>query len=321
MSEKYLKDKQADRAGTARRVRDAGRQPAEAANTTPATSWWRPSRLRRRSSSAWRRVRSSRTSPRASRWIPPRTTAATSAGSRPIAWCRTFADAVMALKPGEYTHKPVQTQYGWHVIQLVDTRDAGAAAVRPGQAAPRAGRAGEEVQGLHGRADAQREDREAGSAGRSGSGRPRPRLRRQPRHRRPRPPRPALRRRRHRRRRSNAACLRAARGRRTAAPSPAPLSAALQQPQKLLLIHTAHAELAGPSELRARLRPGDHVARFLRDAAGTFAPRAISASCASSRVRPSSVPVTTKVWPASGSAAAGAGVDSEASSHLSPVTP
>jgi peptidyl-prolyl cis-trans isomerase C len=33
-----------------------------------------------------------------------------------------FAGAVIALKPGEYTHKPVQTQYGWHVIQLVDTR-------------------------------------------------------------------------------------------------------------------------------------------------------------------------------------------------------
>ena len=34
-----------------------------------------------------------------------------------------FAEAVTSLKPGEYTHKPVQTQYGWHVIQLVDTRD------------------------------------------------------------------------------------------------------------------------------------------------------------------------------------------------------
>jgi peptidyl-prolyl cis-trans isomerase C len=34
-----------------------------------------------------------------------------------------FADAVVSMKPGEYTHKPVQTQYGWHVIQLVDTRD------------------------------------------------------------------------------------------------------------------------------------------------------------------------------------------------------
>jgi peptidyl-prolyl cis-trans isomerase C len=34
-----------------------------------------------------------------------------------------FADAVVALKPGDYTHTPVQTQYGWHVIQLVETRD------------------------------------------------------------------------------------------------------------------------------------------------------------------------------------------------------
>jgi len=34
-----------------------------------------------------------------------------------------FADAVLALKPGEYTHAAVQTQYGWHVIELVETRD------------------------------------------------------------------------------------------------------------------------------------------------------------------------------------------------------
>src|SRR5215469_4102159 len=34
-----------------------------------------------------------------------------------------FAAAVMALKPGEFTRKPVQTQYGWHVIQLLETRD------------------------------------------------------------------------------------------------------------------------------------------------------------------------------------------------------
>jgi peptidyl-prolyl cis-trans isomerase C len=37
-----------------------------------------------------------------------------------------FADAVVAMKAGEYTHKPVQTQYGWHVIQLVETRDLAA---------------------------------------------------------------------------------------------------------------------------------------------------------------------------------------------------
>lgn len=33
-----------------------------------------------------------------------------------------FADAVSNLKVGEYTTAPVQTQYGWHVIQLLGTR-------------------------------------------------------------------------------------------------------------------------------------------------------------------------------------------------------
>jgi peptidyl-prolyl cis-trans isomerase C len=34
-----------------------------------------------------------------------------------------FSGALLALKPGEYTKKPVQSQYGWHVIQLLDTRE------------------------------------------------------------------------------------------------------------------------------------------------------------------------------------------------------
>ena len=34
-----------------------------------------------------------------------------------------FSDAVTALKVGDYTKTPVQTQYGWHVIQLEETRD------------------------------------------------------------------------------------------------------------------------------------------------------------------------------------------------------
>ncbi|HZF25607.1 MAG TPA: peptidylprolyl isomerase [Steroidobacteraceae bacterium] len=34
-----------------------------------------------------------------------------------------FAEAVTGLKKGEITPKPVQTQYGWHVIQLEDTRE------------------------------------------------------------------------------------------------------------------------------------------------------------------------------------------------------
>jgi len=35
-----------------------------------------------------------------------------------------FGDAVKDLKKGEITPQPVQTQYGWHVIQLEDTREA-----------------------------------------------------------------------------------------------------------------------------------------------------------------------------------------------------
>jgi peptidyl-prolyl cis-trans isomerase C len=34
-----------------------------------------------------------------------------------------FADAVKALKKGETTPEPVQTQYGWHIIQLEETRE------------------------------------------------------------------------------------------------------------------------------------------------------------------------------------------------------
>ncbi len=33
-----------------------------------------------------------------------------------------FSDAVEALKKGEITQQPVETQYGWHVIRLEDTR-------------------------------------------------------------------------------------------------------------------------------------------------------------------------------------------------------
>jgi len=33
-----------------------------------------------------------------------------------------FAEAVLALEPGQYTRKPVRTEFGWHVILLVDRR-------------------------------------------------------------------------------------------------------------------------------------------------------------------------------------------------------
>lgn len=35
-----------------------------------------------------------------------------------------FTDATAALKPGEYSKEPVQTQFGWHVILLEETRDS-----------------------------------------------------------------------------------------------------------------------------------------------------------------------------------------------------
>jgi peptidyl-prolyl cis-trans isomerase C len=33
-----------------------------------------------------------------------------------------FADALTKLEKGKYTETPVQTQFGWHVIQLDDVR-------------------------------------------------------------------------------------------------------------------------------------------------------------------------------------------------------
>lgn len=33
-----------------------------------------------------------------------------------------FAEAVEALKPGQFTHTPVHTKYGWHIIQLQQKR-------------------------------------------------------------------------------------------------------------------------------------------------------------------------------------------------------
>jgi peptidyl-prolyl cis-trans isomerase C len=41
----------------------------------------------------------------------------------PGAMVKPFGDALATLKPNEYTKTPVQTQFGWHVIQLLGTRD------------------------------------------------------------------------------------------------------------------------------------------------------------------------------------------------------
>jgi peptidyl-prolyl cis-trans isomerase C len=40
------------------------------------------------------------------------------------AFVKPFSDAMVALKAGEYTQAPVQTQFGFHVIRLEEARDA-----------------------------------------------------------------------------------------------------------------------------------------------------------------------------------------------------
>jgi len=42
----------------------------------------------------------------------------------PNAYVKPFSDALTGLKKGEMTQTPVQTQFGWHVIKLEDTRPA-----------------------------------------------------------------------------------------------------------------------------------------------------------------------------------------------------
>jgi len=40
----------------------------------------------------------------------------------PGGFVKPFSDAMMKLEKGKYTEAPVQTQFGWHVIMLEDTR-------------------------------------------------------------------------------------------------------------------------------------------------------------------------------------------------------
>ena len=42
----------------------------------------------------------------------------------PSNFVKPFGDAMVALQKGKFTTAPVQTQFGWHVIQLDDVRDA-----------------------------------------------------------------------------------------------------------------------------------------------------------------------------------------------------
>ena len=42
----------------------------------------------------------------------------------PSRMAKPFGDAVRSMKKGEMTQEPVQTQFGWHIIKIDDTRDA-----------------------------------------------------------------------------------------------------------------------------------------------------------------------------------------------------
>ncbi len=44
--------------------------------------------------------------------------------AKPEAYVPEFAQALVKLKKGEMTDTPVKTQFGWHIIKLVDTREA-----------------------------------------------------------------------------------------------------------------------------------------------------------------------------------------------------
>lgn len=44
--------------------------------------------------------------------------------STPANYVQPFAEALVKLKPGEYTTTPVQSQFGWHIIKLDATRPA-----------------------------------------------------------------------------------------------------------------------------------------------------------------------------------------------------
>ena len=42
----------------------------------------------------------------------------------PKSMVKPFSEAVATLKKGGYTHEPVKTQFGWHIIQLEDVRQS-----------------------------------------------------------------------------------------------------------------------------------------------------------------------------------------------------
>jgi peptidyl-prolyl cis-trans isomerase C len=43
--------------------------------------------------------------------------------ANPASFVKPFSDAMVKLEKGKYTTQPVKSDFGWHVIQLDDTRD------------------------------------------------------------------------------------------------------------------------------------------------------------------------------------------------------
>ena len=42
----------------------------------------------------------------------------------PKSMVKPFSEAVVGMDKGSYTHEPVQTQFGWHIILLEDSRES-----------------------------------------------------------------------------------------------------------------------------------------------------------------------------------------------------
>ncbi len=112
------------RRGAAQGIRSRSRRRWATRNTRSATSWSRTKTTRRTSSPRCKRARSSRSSPSARRTPAPRSTAAISTGTRRRTSSSRSATRWWRCPRASSRPTPVQTQFGWHVIEVDDIRDA-----------------------------------------------------------------------------------------------------------------------------------------------------------------------------------------------------
>ena len=81
-----------------------------------------------------------------------------------------FSDAVAALQPGQLTAEPVQSQFGWHVIKLEESRATDAAGVRRSEGPRQDDGPAQETADVPGGTAQEREDREEDLSGRARPG-------------------------------------------------------------------------------------------------------------------------------------------------------